>query len=100
MTGSASAAVVNLNDHVAAADYLMKHADVVALVVVDSRWASRPAGIITKADIARAVAAGEDLNEIRIRDLLLSWEEHAMEAIAIDGFGAPPGPPRLARPRT
>jgi hypothetical protein len=37
MTGSASAAFVNLNDHAAATDYLMKHADVVALVVVDIR---------------------------------------------------------------
>ena len=50
-----------------------------------------PAGIITKADIARAVAAGEDLNSVRIRDLLLvSKKEHAMKAIAIDGFGSPP----------
>ena len=50
---------------------------------------ARPAGIITKADIARAVAAGEDLNSVRIRDLLLvSKKEHAMKAIAIDGFGS------------
>jgi NADPH:quinone reductase len=37
------------------------------------------------------VAAGEDLNNVRIRDLLLAGKkEHAMKAIAIDGFGAPP----------
>jgi CBS domain-containing protein len=71
MTASASTPVVNLNDHVAAAAYLMKHAGASVLVVVDGQWAGRPAGIITKADIVRAVAAGEDLNDVRIRDLLL-----------------------------
>ena len=51
----------------------------------------RPAGIITEADIARAVAAGEDLDSVRIRDLLLvSKKEHAMKAVAIDDFGASP----------
>jgi NADPH:quinone reductase len=91
MTRSASTPAVNQNDHVAAAAYLMKHAGATALAVLDGQWPGRPAGIITKADIARAVAAGEDLNSIRIRDLLLvSKKEHAMKAIAIDGFGAPP----------
>jgi CBS domain-containing protein len=71
MTASASTPVVNLNDHVAAAAYLMKHADASVLVVLDGQWPGRPTGIITKADIARAVAAGEDLNDVRIRDLLL-----------------------------
>ena len=53
---------------------------------------ARPAaGIITKADIARAAAAGADLNNVRILDLsLVSEKEHAMKAIAIDDFGAPP----------
>jgi len=50
---------------------------------------ARPAGIITKADIDRAAAASEDLNNVRIRDLsLVSKKEHAMKAIAID---RPPG---------
>jgi hypothetical protein len=47
--------------------------------------------MITRADTARAVAAGEDLNNVRIRDLLLAGKkEQMMKAIAIDGFGASP----------
>jgi CBS domain-containing protein len=69
MTASASAPAVNPNDHVAAAAYLMRHAGATVLVVVDGQWPGRPAGVITKADIARA-AAGADLNSIRIRDLI------------------------------
>jgi hypothetical protein len=38
---------------------------------VDGQWPSRPAGIITKADIARAVEVDQDLDSVRIRDLLL-----------------------------
>jgi len=91
MTTTASAPTVNRNDHVAAAAYLMKHAGATALVVLDGQWTGRPAGIITKADIARATAAGEDLNTVRIRNLsLVSEKEHAMKAMAIDDFGAPP----------
>jgi CBS domain-containing protein len=46
---------VQQHDHAAAAAYLMKHAGTTALMVVDAR-AGQPAGIITAADIARAVA--------------------------------------------
>ncbi len=60
MRTSASTPTVTRNDHVAAAAYLMKHASATALVVLDGQWPARPVGIITKADIARAVAAGED----------------------------------------
>jgi len=53
---------------------------------------ARPAGRgHPKADIARAAAAGQDLDNVRIRDLLPAGrKEQAMKAIAIDGFGAPP----------
>ena len=54
-------------DHVAAAAYLMKHADVTALVVVDDDPAKQPVGIITEADIVQAVADGKDVNDVRIR---------------------------------
>ena len=47
-------------DHVAAAAYLMKHAGTTALMVLDAR--TEPAGIITEADIAHAVADGKDVN--------------------------------------
>jgi CBS domain-containing protein len=56
-------------DHAAAAVYLMKHANVTALVVLDSRN-DRPLGIITEGDIARAVADGKDLSDVRIRGLM------------------------------
>ena len=70
MTTSASTPAVNQNDHVAAAAYVMKHAGATALVVLDGRWPGRPVGIIAKAGIARAAAAGEDLDDIRIRDVM------------------------------
>jgi signal-transduction protein with cAMP-binding, CBS, and nucleotidyltransferase domain len=56
-------------DHAAAAAYLMKHAGVSALVVLDSQT-DMPTGIVTEADIAHAVADGKDVNEVRIHDLM------------------------------
>jgi CBS domain-containing protein len=46
------------NDHVAAAAYLMKHARATALTVLDTQT-GQPKGILTKADIAHAVADGK-----------------------------------------
>jgi CBS domain-containing protein len=63
-------ATIEPRDHVAAAAYLMKHAGVTALVVVDDDHAKQPVGIITEADIARAVADGKDVNDLRIRALI------------------------------
>ena len=54
---------VQQHDHAAAAVYLMKHAGTTALMVVDAR-AGQPTGIITAADIARAIAAGKDVNDV------------------------------------
>ena len=51
------------HDHVAAAAYLMNHAGTTALMVVDAR-AGQPAGIITAADIAHAIADGKDVNDV------------------------------------
>lgn len=59
---------VEVNDHVAAAAYLMKHAHASALVVVDD--AQQPVGLITDADIAEAVADGLDVNQVRIHTLM------------------------------
>lgn len=61
---------VEANGHLAAAAYLMKHAAETALVVVDAEQARRPIGLITDADIARAVADGRDVNEIKVRDFM------------------------------
>jgi CBS domain-containing protein len=63
------ATTVQLNDHVAAAAYLMKHAGAGALVIVDPRT-GRPTGIITETDITHAVADGKNLNDVRIHDLM------------------------------
>jgi NADPH:quinone reductase len=91
MRTSASTPTVTRNDHVAAAAYLMKHLDATALVVLDGEWAGRPVGILTKADIARVAAAGEDLENVRIGDIILaSAKKRAMKAMAIDHFGGPP----------
>jgi CBS domain-containing protein len=43
---------------VAAAAYLMKHAGTTALIVVDAQT-GQPAGIITEADVAHAIADGK-----------------------------------------
>ena len=59
------------NDHVAAAAYLMKHARASALMVLDTQT-GQPKGILTEADIARAVADGKDLNDLRVRELMLT----------------------------
>ena len=54
---------VNQHDHVAAAAYLMKHAGTTALLVVDAQT-GQPAGIITEADVAHAIADGKDVNDV------------------------------------
>jgi CBS domain-containing protein len=63
---------VKPDDHLGAAAYLMKHAHATALVVVDDEEARRPLGLITEADIVRAVADGKDVNGARIRELMTS----------------------------
>jgi CBS domain-containing protein len=63
-------ATIEPGGHMAAAAYLMKHAGVTALVVVDDNQAKQPVGIITEADIVQAVADGKDVNSVRIRALL------------------------------
>jgi CBS domain-containing protein len=63
---------VDPNDHVAAAAYLMRHAGTTALVVVDPEQVKRPVGLITEADVVQAVADGQDVNHVRIRELMTS----------------------------
>ena len=52
---------VEPHDHVAAAAYLMKHAGTTAVTVEDAQT-GQPVGIITKADVAHAIADGKDVN--------------------------------------
>ena len=63
-------ATIEPGGHVAAAAYLMKHAGVTALVVVDDDQAKQPVGIITEADIVQAVADDKDVNDVRVRALI------------------------------
>jgi CBS domain-containing protein len=62
---------VEQQDHVAAAAYLMKHAGTTALMVLDP-WSGQPAGIITEADIAHAVADEKDVNSTRIYEVMIT----------------------------
>jgi hypothetical protein len=61
---------VESNAHVAAAAYLMKHADVNALAVVDGREPEQAVGVITTADVAGAIADGKNVNDVRIYQLM------------------------------
>ena len=61
--------MVDQNDHVAAAAYLMKHAATSALMVVDTRT-DQTVGIITERDVADAVADGKNPNDVRIYQLM------------------------------
>jgi predicted transcriptional regulator len=70
-TTATSSTTVDQYDHVAAATYLMKHARTTALTVLDGQQSGQPIGCITETDIAEAMAHGKDLNEIRIRELMV-----------------------------
>ena len=66
-----SLATVNQHDHVAAAAYLMKHAGTTALIVADAQT-GQPAGIITEADVAHAIADGQDVNDVWVGAVMTS----------------------------
>ncbi len=61
--------MVEQNDHVAAAAYLMKRADATALIVTQAQT-GQPLGIITEADISHTVADGRNPNDVRIYQLM------------------------------
>ena len=58
-------------DHVAAAAYLMKHTGTTALMVANAQT-GQLAGIITQADVARTIADGKDLNDVRVYDAMIT----------------------------
>ena len=70
-----AATTVETDGHLAAAAYLMNHADQSALVVVDP--AHRPVALITEADLLRAVAHGAETGQARIED----WMNHDPQTI-------------------
>jgi CBS domain-containing protein len=61
--------MVEQNDHVAAAAYLMKHANATALIVTQAQT-GQPIGIITDADVSHAVADGKNPNDVRIYQVM------------------------------
>jgi CBS domain-containing protein len=65
-----AATTVETHSHLAAAAYLMNHANQSALVVVDEL--ERPVAIITEGDLMRAVAQGAETGQARIRDWMNS----------------------------
>ena len=62
---------VDQYDHVAAAAYLMKHAGMTALAVLDGQHSDHPIGCITETEIAEAMVGGTDPNQTRVRALIL-----------------------------
>jgi predicted transcriptional regulator len=82
-----AATTVETQGHLAAAAYLMRHADQSALVVVDD--ADRPIALITEADLLRAVAHDADIGRERISDWMnrepptVSADTVVMEALQI-----------------
>jgi CBS domain-containing protein len=60
---------IERNDHVAAAAYVMKRANATALIVTQAQT-GQPVGIITDADVSRAVADGRNPNDVRIYELM------------------------------
>jgi CBS domain-containing protein len=60
---------VELNDHLAAAAYVMKRANATALIVTQAQT-GQPVGIITDADVSHAVADGKNPNDVRIYELM------------------------------
>ena len=73
-----AATTVETHAHLAAAAYLMNHADQSALVVVDE--ADRPIALITEADLLRAVAHGADTGRERISD----WMDREPQKVSAD----------------
>jgi CBS domain-containing protein len=61
--------MIDQNDHVAAAAYMMKRADATALIVTQAH-SGQPLGIITEADISHTVADGKNPNDVRIYQLM------------------------------
>ena len=62
---------VQQHDHAAAAAYLMKHEGTTALIVVNAQT-GQPAGIITQADVGRAIADRKDLNDVWVDAVMTS----------------------------
>ena len=81
MTRPLSGPTVTVNDHLAAAAYLMKRHGPNPLAVVDGHRPGWPEGVLTATDLAQAAADGMDFERTRVGQLLsqratatLTWE--------------------------
>jgi CBS domain-containing protein len=72
-------------DHVAAAAYLMKHTGATALIVTNAQTGQQ-AGIITQADIARAITGGKDLDDVRVQAVMTARREIHHRAGLVTGI--------------
>jgi CBS domain-containing protein len=70
MRTSLAGPTVDINDHLAAAVYLMKRHGPSRLAVVNSHRPGLPEGIITAADLARAAADGTDFEQTRVGQII------------------------------
>ena len=60
---------VEVDAHVAAAAYLLRHERTRALVVTTDDDARKPVAVVTEADVAKAVAEGRNIEDLRIFEL-------------------------------
>lgn len=81
-SGGRALRTVEANAHGAAAVYLMKRTGATAMVVVDDGASNSPVGFITESDLAQSVADGNNLNEIRLRDLMTTRRRSPTQAAA------------------
>lgn len=79
-SGGRALRTVEANAHGAAAVYLMKRTGTTAMVVVDDGMSNCPVGFITEGDLAQSVADGNNLNEIRIRELMTTKRRSSPQA--------------------
>lgn len=79
-SGGQALRTVEANAHGAAAVYLMKRTGATAMVVVDDGISNCPVGFITEGDLAQSVADGNNLNDIRIRDLMTTKRRSSPQA--------------------
>jgi CBS domain-containing protein len=52
------------------------------MVVVDDGMSNSPVGFITEGDLVQSVADGNNLNEVRIRDLMTAKRQSSTRAAA------------------
>jgi CBS domain-containing protein len=65
-----AATTVEVKAHLAAAAYQMRRANDTAVVITADEEGRMPVAIVTETDITDAVAAGRDVNEVRLEELI------------------------------